>query len=62
MIRSLYAMYLQFLVNQDEAELIERTIDGSASVKWAVQVRMQSNDRLTQIDELRARRFSRRLA
>lgn len=59
MIRALYAWYLQLLVEQDEAELTERTADGSASPAWAIQTRMQINNRIAHIKQLRAPRISR---
>lgn len=57
MIRHLHAAYLQWQVDMDEKELRDRTIDGSASDKWAAALRQRLNAQIDKIAALRAPRI-----
>lgn len=56
LIRMAYAACLQWQVDLDEQELIDRSIDGSSTDTWAATVRMQINNRIRHIESLRAPR------
>lgn len=46
---------LEWFSRMDEEELYDRSRDGSATPRWAVEVRMQINRRQARIDALRSR-------